>query len=69
MTEYFHLQSAYGGEWLTVTTIVVDPDYLTEPFVTSSSFRRVDRQSSGFSPAPCSSLLAPADSTAVASDG
>ena len=68
LTEYFHQQSAYGSEWLTVTTVVADPDYLTEPFVTSSNFRRVDRRSSGWNPEPCLSRWGPVETAEVASD-
>jgi hypothetical protein len=41
VTEYFDRLSGPGGsEWITVTTIVDDPLYLAEPFITSSHFRR-----------------------------
>jgi hypothetical protein len=41
VTEYFDRHSAYGDEWLTVTTIVEDPTYLTQEFITTSSFKRL----------------------------
>jgi hypothetical protein len=41
-----------GQQWLVVTTIVTDPQYLTEPFITSSHFKRVP-DASGWNPTPC----------------
>jgi hypothetical protein len=39
--EYFdRFPSPNGDEWLVVTTIVTDPTYLTQPFITSSHFKR-----------------------------
>jgi len=40
VTEYFDRHTTFGAEWVTVTTIVEDPQYLTQPFVTSSSFKK-----------------------------
>ncbi len=42
ITEYFHRLPPYpnGDEWLHVTTIVEDPRYLTQPFYTSTHFKR-----------------------------
>ena len=41
LTEYFDRFSVpNGGEWLVVTTVVSDPKYLTQEFVTSTHFRR-----------------------------
>jgi hypothetical protein len=41
VTEYFgRFQATNGDEWLMVTTIVDDPRYLTQRFITSSHFRR-----------------------------
>ena len=41
VTEYYNRHSGPGDlEWFTVTTVVDDPKYLTQPFITSSSFRR-----------------------------
>ena len=41
VTEYFdrHVEPN-GSEWFTVTTIVEDPTYLDQPFVTSTHFRK-----------------------------
>lgn len=54
LREYFDLSTERNGDtWFVVTTIVEDPDYLTEPFVTSSNFKKqVD--TTGWNPQPCS---------------
>ena len=52
MTEYFDRHSDYGMEWFTVTTIIEDPKYLTQPFITSTHFRR-ELDGSRWSPTPC----------------
>lgn len=40
LTEYFDAYADGDDDWFTVTTIVEDPAYLTEPFVISSNFKR-----------------------------
>jgi len=40
VTEYFDRHTDFGSEWFTVTTIVEDPTYLDQPFVTSTHFRK-----------------------------
>lgn len=53
VTEYFYRHSGPGSlEWLTVTTIVEDPTYLTLPFITSSDFKK-ESDGSKFAPTPC----------------
>jgi hypothetical protein len=52
MTEYFDRLSAYGTDWLTVFTIVEDPQYLNQPFITSTHFKR-EPDSSKWISAPC----------------
>ena len=52
LTEYFDHHSDFGKEWLTVTSIVDDPVYLSEEFITSSSFKRLPDGSS-WNPMPC----------------
>ena len=52
MTEYFDRHAAYGTEWFTVTTIVDDPKYLTQSFITSTHFKK-EADGSKWSPAPC----------------
>jgi hypothetical protein len=53
MTEYFdRFRAPNGDEWLMVTTIVDDPLYLSQPYVTSTHFRR-ESDRSGWNPADC----------------
>jgi hypothetical protein len=42
-----------GQPWFVVTTIVEDPLYLQEPFVTSSNFKK-QSDAAGWNPRPCS---------------
>lgn len=41
-----------GDRWLVVTTIVTDPEYLNQPFITSSHFKKLSGPS-GWHPTPC----------------
>src|SRR5687768_15662181 len=53
VTEYFDRFAAPDkAEWLVVTTVVSDPRYLTQEFVTSSHFRR-EANGAKWDPAPC----------------
>lgn len=53
ITEYFvRFNHPTAGEWFTVTTVVDDPVYLAQPFITSSSFKK-EADGSKWSPAPC----------------
>jgi hypothetical protein len=53
VTEAFYRHDEPNGDvWFTVTTIVEDPKYLNQPFITSTSFRREPDQSK-WNPAPC----------------
>lgn len=52
ITEYFDRVSAYGDDWMTVITIVDDPQYLTQQFITSSHFKR-EPDGSKWMPAAC----------------
>jgi hypothetical protein len=55
LKEFFDLSVERNGDtWFVVTTIVEDPQNLTEPFVTSTNFKK-QRDAAGFSPAACSS--------------
>jgi hypothetical protein len=57
VTEAFHRHDEPTGDiYLTVTAIVNDPKYLTQPFVTSSSFKREADQSK-WSPTPCQTAV------------
>jgi hypothetical protein len=53
MTEYFdRFAAADGSEWLMITTIVNDPVYLSQPYLTSTHFRR-ETERSGWNPTAC----------------
>jgi hypothetical protein len=52
ITEHFDRQDAFDQEWLVVTTIVEDPKYFNQPFITSAHFRR-EPDGSKFEPTPC----------------
>ena len=52
VTEYFDRVSAYESDWLTVFTIVDDPKYLSQQFVTSTHFKR-EPDASKWMLAPC----------------
>jgi hypothetical protein len=53
VTEYYYRHSGPRDlEWLTMTTIEDDPTYLTQPFITSTDFRK-EPDGSRFAPTPC----------------
>jgi uncharacterized membrane protein YgcG len=53
LTEYFDRHTeANGDDWFTVTTIVDDPKYLAQAFITSSGFKK-ERDSARWRPTPC----------------
>jgi hypothetical protein len=52
VTEYFDRHSDFGSEWFTVTTIVDDPQYLNQPFITSTHFKK-EPDGSKWNPTPC----------------
>jgi hypothetical protein len=53
VTEYFDRHSETdGSEWFTVTTIVDDPKFLAQNFITSTHFKK-EPDASKFSPSPC----------------
>jgi hypothetical protein len=52
VTEYYDHHTDFGVEWFTVTTIVEDPEYLTQPFITSTDFKR-EPDGARWSPFPC----------------
>ena len=55
LKEFFDLSVERNGDpWFVVTTIVEDPQNLTEPFVTSTNFKK-QKDGTGFSPTACSS--------------
>jgi hypothetical protein len=53
VTEYFDVQSGPNGStWITITTIVNDPKYLTQEFITSTDFRK-EPNGAKWKPTPC----------------
>jgi hypothetical protein len=53
LTEYYsRTQETNGDSWLIVTSIVEDPQYLNQPFVTSTHFRK-QPDATGWKPTPC----------------
>ena len=53
LTEYVDRFAAPNGDqWLVFTSLVNDPTYLNQEFVTSSHFKR-EPDGSKWSPAPC----------------
>jgi hypothetical protein len=51
--EFFNTFTLPSGDgWLVVTTVVVDPTYLTEPFIISTHFKK-EADGSGWNPQPC----------------
>jgi hypothetical protein len=53
VTEYFDRHDETDGtSWFTVTTIVDDPKYLAQNFITSTHFKK-EADGSKFSPSPC----------------
>ena len=54
LKEYYDLSHERNGDtWFVVTTVVEDPAYLSEPFVTSTNFKK-EPDGSKWSPSPCS---------------
>ncbi len=53
LTEYYSRTNEPNGDsWLIVTTIVDDPQYLNQPFITSTHFKK-QADASGWNPSPC----------------
>ena len=52
VTEYFDRLRAYDTDWLTVLTVVEDPRYLNQPFITSTHFKR-ETGDAKWAPMPC----------------
>ena len=54
LTEYYDRANEPNGDsYLVITTVVEDPLYLNQPFITSSHFKKETEQS-GWRPEPCS---------------
>jgi hypothetical protein len=53
LTEWYdRITAPNGDDWLVVSTEVVDPQFLTTPFITSTHFKK-QPDATGFSPAAC----------------
>ncbi len=53
VTEYYdRVNEPNGDAWLIVETIVEDPAYLTQPFITSTHFKK-QADATGWNPTPC----------------
>jgi hypothetical protein len=52
MTEYFDRLTAYETDWMVVLTVLEDPQYLDQPFITSTHFTR-EADGSKWMPTPC----------------
>lgn len=50
--EYFDSFEERGVTWLIVTSIVHDPEYLAQPYITSSQFKK-QPDAAGWNPTPC----------------
>ena len=54
LTEYYdRTNESNGDSWLVVTTVVDDPTYLNQPFITSTHFKK-QADNSGWNPSACS---------------
>jgi hypothetical protein len=54
---YMTFQAPTGEQWFDVTTEVIDPQYLTAPFLTTSDFRQ-EPDGSKWAPHPCKRVAA-----------
>jgi hypothetical protein len=53
VTEYYtRISHPEGGDWFVVTTVVEDPQYLGQPFITSSNFKK-EADGAKWKPSPC----------------
>ena len=53
VTEYFDLNSLPNGDqWITVTTKIEDPTYFSNPYLTTSDFKKLP-DAAGWNPSPC----------------
>jgi hypothetical protein len=58
LTEYIDRIQAYGADWLILTSIVNEPKYFNQPYITSSNFKR-EPDGSKWNPTPCESSYGP----------
>jgi hypothetical protein len=54
LTEYFQHLTDEGAEYLAITSMLEDPQYLAQPWVRTSQFRK-QPDGKGWNPTPCSS--------------
>jgi hypothetical protein len=54
--EYWNVHTDYDVQYLSVTTVVRDPMYLRQDFLTGSSFRKVTDSDPKWAPFPCDKL-------------
>ena len=52
MTEFFDRHEDFGREWLSLTAIIEDPEYLAQPYVIPVHFQR-EADGSKWNPTPC----------------
>jgi hypothetical protein len=53
LVEYFdRFREPNGDDWLVVDSFVTDPQFLTQPYITSSAFKKIPDRS-GWDPTPC----------------
>ena len=54
VTEYYDVNTMPNGDrWLTITTKVEDPQYLSRPYLTTTDFKKLPN-ATGWNPTPCS---------------
>jgi hypothetical protein len=52
LTEYWELNTETTDQWLTVTTVLEDPEYLRYPYIVNSIFKK-EPDGSKWDPSPC----------------
>ena len=52
VTEYYDRVDEPGASYIVITTTVEDPTYLTQPYLTSTHFKK-EADASGWKPSPC----------------
>jgi hypothetical protein len=52
ITEHYDRYEAFGDTWVTITTIIEDPKYYNQPFITSADFK-LEKDRSKWRPTQC----------------
>ena len=52
LEEYFNSFTYRGETWLFITSVITDPQYLIEPYITHSHFKKLP-DNSGWDPTAC----------------